>query len=388
MKPVDFDWIERHGAEDPSKLRLKHGKERSEEILQIEMRRKHSNKFASTFNSYPHFYIPTALAAEQATSDRLAEFHASLVEPHSRVVDLTAGLGIDAMAIAMRAESVVAVEQNPTIAEALQLNAVALPNLKVINQDCRVYIKESPHFDVAFIDPARRTPNGSRAFALADCEPDVVAMLPELSKTADTLIVKASPMLDISHSARTLGLSVTEIIALGTTTECKELDFVCRFNTAHSEPVIRAITLAAGIDSRFSFSLSDEFIAKPTFGVPAVGNFIFDPYPAVMKAGPFKILGERFRLKKLGMNTHLWCGTQPVEGFPGATFRVIEVLPYMSKYIKRYASRFPKISVTSRNFDITSDALRSKLGVSDGSLRLFAVNTFDRQKLLITCEKI
>ena len=106
-----------------------------------------------------------------------------------------------------------------------------------------------------------------------------------------------------------------------------------------------------------------------------------------MKAAPLKILGERFGLKKLAPNTHLWTSAEAVGGFPGRTFMVVEALPYMSKHIKRYASRYPKVSVTARNFDMSSDALRAKLRVADGPLRLFAVSN-PPQKLLLTCQEV
>ena len=59
----------------------------------------------------------------------------------------------------------------------------------------------------------------------------------------------------------------------------------------------------------------------------------------------------------------------------------------MSKHNKRYASRYPRVSVTTRNFDISADALRGKLGVKDGPRRLFAISGNDNDKYLITCKE-
>ena len=385
---MDFDWINAHLGDDTSALRLKFGKEHADDILQIEMRRKHASKFSETLKNNPRFIFPTSLAAEQSTSDLLALYHASLLKPGCTVADLTSGMGIDAMAFSGVAARVVAVERDPVIADSLRANARSLSNLTVVNDDCRNFLKSCCRFDVMFIDPARRNASGGRVYALADCEPDVVDLLPAVRQKSSSLIVKASPMLDITHSVGELAPYVARVITLGTTTECKELDLICDFNrSTANEPLIQAVTLAPGFISEFSFYPSREAAAKARFGVPVEGNFIFDPFPAVMKAAPFRLLGEKFNLEKLGSNTHLWFADRPVEDFPGTVWRVVEVLPFMSKHIKRYASRFPKVSVTARNFDISSDALRSKLKVSDGPLRLFAVNAFDGRKLLITCER-
>lgn len=389
MSP-DFQWISLHLNDDTSRLRLKYGKEHADDILQIEMRRKHAAKFRQLLARRPGFIFPAALAAEQATSDRLALFHATLIGRGDRVADLTAGLGVDAIALASVASEVTAVEQNPLLASVLKKNTADMPNFNVVEGDCRDFIKDSVTFDDVFIDPARRAPDGSRIFALAQCEPDVVEMMPRIMQIAPRAIVKASPMLDITRSVDELSPYACRAIALGTPTECKELDLVClrEPDTENGDTLIRAVTLGPDTESEFTFRRSEEENASAQFGVPSAGQYILDPYPAVMKAGPFRLLGQRFGVRKIGSNTHLWFSGTPVDGFPGTAYRIIEVLPYMSKHIKRYSSRFPRVAVTARNFDITSDALRAKLGVSEGDLRLFAVNAFDGRKLLVTCEKI
>lgn len=391
LSPDFFTWIEAHKADDTSKLRLKFGRERAFEILQIECRRKYAAKLADTLRHNPEFIFPTPLSGEQSTSDSLARLHAELLKPGYNVADLTAGLGIDAMAMAKRVgESghVIAVERDETVADALRHNSTQITNLEVINSDCRtlldVWAREGMHFDAVFIDPARRASDGGRVFALNQCEPDVVAMLPLLKSVADRLIVKASPMLDISHTLSLLP-DATEVLVLGTTTECKELDIVCDFTKKTPvSPKIKAITIAQGVHNVYTFTREEEAEAKAEYGLPEVGGYVYDPYPAVMKAAPFKLL-SRAPLKALGPNTHLWCSAQLVDDFPGRSYIVEEILPYMSKHIKRYAARYPKISVTARNFDMTSDQLRAKLKVKDGPGRLFAVTAYNGQKILISC---
>lgn len=386
---LDFHWIEEHFKDDPSKLRLKYGKEHAADILQIEMRRKHSAKFERTLEANPQFIFPTSLAAEQATSDRISAFHASLISDGREVVDLTAGLGGDCRAFAAKATRVVAVERDELLADVLKQNSANFHNISVVNEDCEQYLKSCPGADVAFIDPARRDEKGGRVFALKDCSPNVIELLPMIESKFRELIIKASPMLDITHSVSEIGPSVRTVIALGTPTECKELDFICVFDDKAPEKIdIKAVTVGSDFMSEFSFTEQEEAAGKSLFGVPQAGQYIYDPYPSVMKAGPFKLLGSKFGIKKIGSNTHLWFADTVIDDFPGSIYRIVEVLPYMSKHIKRYASRFPRVSVTARNFDISSDALRAKLSVKDGELRLFAVNAFDGRKLLITCEKI
>lgn len=393
--PSDFfQWIDAHASDDPSKLRLKYGRERAGEILQIECRRKYASKLGQTLKDDPEFIFPTALSGEQSTSDRLAAFHASLLGSSLRVVDLTAGLGIDAMAMARHvgaAGHVIAVERDEAVADALRHNARNLTNLEVINSDCRtlldVWAQEGMKFDCVFVDPARRDNAGGRVYALDQCEPDVVAMLPLLATVTRRLIIKASPMLDIAHTLSLLPQAV-RVVVLGTTTECKELDVECVFGLdKYPEPKIEAVTIGTGLHSRFTFTRSDEASAEVDYAMPVAGQYILEPYPAVMKAAPFRMLAATFGLAKPAPNTQLWSAPAVPAGFPGRAYEVEEVLPYMSKHIKRYASRYPRVSVTTRNFDPGADALRAKLGVKDGPRRMFAVTDAHGNKYLITCKE-
>lgn len=392
--PGFFDWIESHINDDTSRLRLKYGSDFADEILQIECRRKFSAKLSQTLAADPEFIFPSMLSGEQSTGDLLASWHASAFNENERIADLTAGLGIDAMHAAGRVGHggcVVAVEINPSVSGALEWDTRHFPWLEVVTADCREIVRawsaDGIRFNCVFIDPARRAADGGRVYSLADCEPDVISMLPELRKITSQLIIKASPMLDISHTAELLP-EATEIVCLGTSTECKELDIKIDFNIAEkSDMRISAVTVSKDSVTEFSFKRTEEQNASTSYGAPTVGGYVLDPFSAVMKAAPLKLLGERYGITKAGPNSHLWFSPSPVEGFPGRQYRVAEILPYMSKHIKRYASVHPAVGVTVRNFDMTAEALRAKLRVKDGAARLFAVTLIDGRKLLITCDE-
>ena len=165
-----FDWVEKNIKADPAALRLKYAGKKgdidySAAILQIECRRKFGKKLQETLAAFPEFYFPSTLAGEQASSDVLAEYHSSLVPEGLSVVDLTSGLGIDVIHMARRASSVVAVERNRELVDALTYNAKGLAESSVVEpvcSDCVDFIdkciESGRHFDMAFIDPARGLP--------------------------------------------------------------------------------------------------------------------------------------------------------------------------------------------------------------------------------------
>lgn len=381
----DFQWIAEHAAEDVTRLRLRYGAERADDILQIECRQRFGGKLRHTLAANPEFVFPTALAGEQSTSEALAAYHSSLLEEGECVADLTAGLGVDAMAMSLKA-NVVAVEMEQLKIDALQLNARHLPRLQAVCADCRQWLAEQGDgaFTTVFIDPARRAANGGRVYALSECEPNVVAMLPQLCRVCNRLIIKASPMLDITHTLSLLPDAV-RVIALGTTTECKELVIECRFDAAVAEPTIEAVTLNVdgAVVSQMQFLRSEEVSAEAECAELRPGMWLYDPYPAVMKAAPMRLLGSRYGVCKLAPQSHLWLSVARVDNFPGHAYRVERVEQCSSRILKQLANQRVKASITTTNFPMTADVLRARLRAADGPARLFASTDAAGRRVLI-----
>ena len=331
----------------------------------------------------PYFLFPTALSAEQCTSDILADFHASLIAPGCTMLDLTCGLGIDVYHAARRASEVTAVDMNPEITGAVRHNAAALghDNITAVTADCREFIKSTDkHYDIVFIDPARRGTNGERRYRLTDCSPDVTSMLDDIAAVADRLILKASPMLDITQVLRELP-HTTDIYVTGTSTECKEIVADVIFDNKHtSEPVIHVMTPMYD----FSFTQSEEASATPDYDLPVAGEYLYEPGAAVMKAAPFKLLSQRYGLKKLHPNTHLYHSAARIADFPGETWHIDRVADFSSHEIKTISRQYDRLNIATRNFDMPADTLRKKLKVKDGGAqRLIAATLADNSKAML-----
>lgn len=367
---------------DPQALRLKyHGKTLPDinielAITQIECRKKFATKLRPLLDACRCFLFPSVLAGEQATSCRMAQVHLSLIPEGATVVDLTAGLGVDAFAMAAARHQTRAIELDGARYDALVHNARELGLSHMIgisHGDCAKVLDGM--YDVAFIDPARRAADGSRIFALSDCQPDVTAMLPIIREHAHTLIVKASPMLDITRLAAQLP-GCTRIVALGNNRECKELVAIVDLHSCElGSYTVSAITMGTDDITAFDFSPMAERQAECDYGISRNALYMYEPYPSTMKAAPFKLLSQQFDLQKVSANTHLYTSGTIIDGFPGETLEIWKILPYQSKHIKTLRLEFPQINVTTRNFDLSADALRKKLKVKDGGeLRLFAFN--------------
>ncbi len=400
MKVCDnefWTWVEAHINYDPIKLRLKYCASSDASVYdaairQIECRKRFGKKLAETLGAAPRFYFPTKLSGEQSTSDLLAAYHAEFIFSGEPLIDLTSGLGIDVFHCAKASNEVVAVERSAELADALRYNAseLAICNLSIICDDCRAIVsKAEKSYPSAFIDPARRSADGGRIFSLSDCEPDVVAMLPELKKMCRRLIVKMSPMLDINHTLETLG-SCSRLISLGNTTECKELLAVIDFDNAEAITIIEGTTLRADKRVEFKYTQPEEDAAPiPRYTIPDIGDYFYEPYPAVMKLGANKLLAHRFNLSGFHPNCRLYHSTQFVDDFPGEIFKVEAVLDFSSKILKRFKHNYPQINVGARNFGMSAEVLRAKLGVKDGGdKRVIGITDRNNTRRLIIIQPI
>ena len=135
----------------------------------------------------------------------------------------------------------------------------------------------------------------------------------------------------------------------------------------------------------FHFSLREETEAVAELAAPSeITGFLYEPSPAMLKSGAFKLPAVRFGLRKISASTHFYTAPAPVGHFPGKIRRIIEVLPFHKAAIRDFRKKYPSCSVTARNFPMTSEELRRRLGTSESdTLRVLATIASDGSRLLI-----
>lgn len=390
-----FDWIERHLDDDPKSLALKYSGKADWipfAVTQIECRKRSSKKLSETLKNR-RFVFPSLLSAEQSTSDLVASFHASLISGCSSVLDLTCGLCIDAFHIAESAKSVTAIDINPSAVECARHNATILgiDNIDVVCKDCAQFLQaHNDKYDVVFIDPARRSSSGGRVYALSDCQPDVVKLMPLIKREAKRLIIKMSPMLDPQQIIKELP-NIKRLYSIGTSNECKELVAEIIFDEANDDIELQAVTMQGSYDEggeKMTFYLNDEISSSLTYQTPLPGNFLYVPYPSVSKLMPFKLLSERFGIGKLAVNSHIYASPVYTEQFPGHIYNIESVVPFTKAEIKKFSAQYPQINIATRNFMLSPEELRKRLKTKDGGNHyLFATTLQDSNKVLIVCTR-
>lgn len=384
------DYIERHASDDTVKLLLKRDSnvsfDKAFAVTQIECRQKSKSKIPEVLE-HRHFLFPKPINAEQCTHEQVAKFHASLFSPSDSVLDMTMGLGIDSYYIAQRVHALVAIECDEEVAEIGQYNFSLLnPKVEVLHGDSTEWLKASTrHFDTIFIDPARRSDAGRRLYGLADCRPNVLSLLPLAQQRAQRLIIKASPMLDLTQSVKALGHSVSDVYAISVKNDCKELLFCLDFCMPPEHVALHAINFDSTLQA---FDISHPATSRPPAPLTQPA-FIYEPNASIMKIGCFDALAAATGATQLAQNSHLYVSDTLLEGFPGRRFKIKQMIPFKDKEIKTWSKQFKQLNIATRNFRLSPEALKKRLGVQDGgSDYLFATTLADSTPVLFLCAKV
>ena len=336
---------------------------------------------------------PTRLAWEQCSGEAAARHKADVVTrllppvKRGRMVDLTGGLGVDFSFLAPLFREAVYVEQQAVLCETAHHNfpLLGLTHAEVVCGTAEDFLNRMPPADFIFLDPARRDKAGRKTVLIQDCTPDVEALLPRLLEKAPLVMVKLSPMLDIRHAVKSLQGHVHEVEVVETAGECKELLLVLRADGTVDEP---KTTVVRGCPV-LSFFTSEERNAAVSFCEhPAPGDYLFEPCAALLKAGAFRLVAERFGLKKVAADSHLYIGMESLPSFPGRSFRIQEVTGFDKAALRRLRQTTERANLTLRNFPGTTEALRKKLKLKDGGdTYLFATTLQDGKHVLLVTQK-
>lgn len=380
--------------------------------LAIQCRRRMKEKVPVYYAVAGLRYVST-LSAEQCSSQKTAQFKAQVAaeildgsggqaglgadpglagkRPQAwNIADLTGGMGVDAMVFSQVAAEVLYNEMNPVLAEATAHNFALLGINNVRFSQWEVKTAEKSGIsdaggsdesedtskasaesiwaaldafrpDLIFLDPARRSDSGAKVFRLEDCSPNLLELKDDLLARCPRLLVKLSPMADISAIAQALGSNVKQVYLVASDGECKEM--LVHLDREHNGAYDIVVHEEGGT---FAFTPEEErqAVARKADSLDEWQDCpaLFDPGKALLKAGCFKLLSQRFGLTKLATSTHLYGG--PIESLPaglGRCWLIDRVLPFSSHTLKALGCEYPPMDVTARNIPLTSQQLAQRI---------------------------
>jgi len=366
------NYIDQNLNSDLTKLLLKKSPfdnvSMQEIVQQIKGRKTAEKKFP--FLTKEGIVFPPNLNLEQASSQSTAEYKAQNLSGKS-FLDLTCGFGIDAYFLSKNFDEVTLIEQNPELISIVENNWKALDRkANFINENLEVFLeslrepqadKQSQiknKFDIVYLDPARRDRQNKKKFLLEDLSPNLLEIEEQLHSISDKIIVKLSPLIDISYLISELR-NITEIQIIAVRNEVKELLLIIENKeqrTKNKDVEIRCVNLESD-EPEFLFNFNDEKSAKSEFSESL--KFLYIPNNSILKAGAFNIISEKFGLKKLHPNTHFYTSEHKIENFPG---RVLEIEKIDAKDLKKGE----KYNLISKNYPLKPEEIKKKYKLNDG----------------------
>ncbi len=404
-----LEFVSQHLSDDTTRLILDKGKwpgiDMETAVNCIESRRKLKGKVNEWYEN-PGLVFPLKLSAEQCSSSATGLYKAALAERIAdkekwRLADLTGGLGVDSWFFAKRAEKVLYNEMQAVLCEAAEHNFKALgsDNILIHNsiaeRDTISGIIEGFDPDIIYMDPARRGEGGKKVFLIEECTPDVLTLKDEIFRFCRHILIKLSPMADITMACERLGKTCREVHIVSSEGECKELliwmdrDWDKRYN-------ITAVELPAGFPDKPAATLTfypEEEKSGYAEAATEMGEYLFEPGKSLTKAGAFNVTAKHFQLSKFGKSTHYYTTSDSskidtLKGF-GKVFKILNSESLDKRSIKEAGKNHPKAEVTARNIPMTSDALRKKIGcASGGEVHIFGLKSDSAGALLIICKRI
>lgn len=375
---------------------------------------------APLWYSCPSLVYPFSVSVEQGSSQATAMFKQQIISEllsgkEIITADLTGGMGIDSFFISRIAGKHYYFERNSELCAATEYNFgqlgaenIVCNNSDITINDCAALRElEGKGVSLIYIDPARRTQTGGKAILLQDYEPNILELQERLFAVSRHILVKVSPMADIKLNLKHLPQTAA-IWVVAVENECKELLFLLDRQHPGSEPPIfcdvvllsnsqiisNIKNLPEGSSENNSadyqlivqedkITITEEEQAVATYATE-VGKYLYEPNKALLKAGAFKLISQRYGCRKLAPSTHLYTSDSLIENFPGKTFIVEECIPFNKKSLKEIAARYPKADITARNFVMDTNALKKLSGIKDGGNRhIFATTLSNGNKVIV-----
>lgn len=358
-------------------------------LQQVEGRQRTHDKLP-TFAQIEDWWYPVRLSCEQCSSEATARYKAAIIRQLGKkqdiLIDLTGGYGVDTYFLSEQTTQAHYVERNE------ELCRIAQHNFQIANKPIHVHNTSAEDFlaqysmagsvssdvkkeVVVYLDPARRDAHGGKVFRIEDCEPNIIKILSSLRTISNTILIKFSPMLDITSALQSLG-NEWDVHVVALHNEVKEIIFVTGNNRIH------AVNILHEGNDQFSFTRSEEKSALCAMA-DCICEYIYEPNAAIIKAGAFRLVSERYQLHKLDHNTHLYTADQLIEDFPGRVWKVTAQPIKNQRDIA--ALDIQRAAILTRNYPLTPEQLRKKFKLQESdSYFLIGARIANKPILLLT----
>ena len=386
LHPDVQDFITKNLTIDIAKIILKGSKFPNVSVQELAnqiVAKQKSQKKLPTFFHKRNIYFPNKINIEQTSSEVAASYKSQLVSGKT-LIDITGGFGIDSYYFSKQFKDIIHCEINEDLAKIVDHNFKELnvSNCTTFSGNGIKFLKENKAtFSCIYIDPSRRNDIKGKVFLLKDCQPYVPPKIDFLFTKANQILVKLSPILDITNTINDLK-NVKEIHVVAVNNEVKELLFLLEKNY-EAYISIKTVNLKKEVKSIFNFKYKSA--VSSTYSAPK--KYLYEPNAAILKSGGFHEVSNQLNIDKIHNNTHLYTSNDIIN-FPGRSFSIESIIPYHKKRIQKQLN-LKQANITTRNFPKTVAQLRKETKLKDGgNTYLFFCKDVEENLIVIVCKKL
>lgn len=332
-----------------------------------ELRRKAAGKFSRATQMWFD-----RVGLEQSTAEAVARHKARrfFEAGEKRVGDLCCGIGADSIALA---EQVCVLSWDVQESRCLMTgwNADVYGVGERIQPVCADVEQLARFPPLVHIDPDQRTRGGQRSRRVERMRPGL-AFVRHLQEETRGGAVKLSPAANFAGAFRGVEFELVSLHG-----ECREC--TVWFGELGQAGVWRATVLPAG----------ETLSGNPLDAVASLSplrRYVYDPDPAVVRAGLVDLLAERLGLCRLDAAEEYLTSEEAVSSPFVSVFEVRDVLPNNERAIRQYFRRsdFGEVEIKCRRIPVAVEKFRRRLELSgsQGGVLLF-VRTEDKARAVV-----
>jgi len=336
-------------------------------------------KAVSKFGEFAGGMLFTPAGLEQATRLAVGAQHAARFRSAGirRVMDITAGIGADAMVLAGVGLDVVAVELDEATASVATVNLRYFPEVEVRHGDGLA--QDMTGIDGVWADPARRTSSGARRHDPSAYEPSLDAVL-ALRKQVGAMGIKVGP--GMPHSAIPVDAEAQWVSFGGDVVELT----LWFGSVAPTGPGRSALLLTP--DGTHVITADSDAAEPPPVG--PVGAYLYEPDGAVIRAGLVSTIAAQVR-GRLVDPTIAYVTSDEYVPTPAATaYRVDDQLPFGLKSLRSYLRQrdIGSLTIKKRGTAVVPEELRKRLDLRGGKAATIVLTRVAGKQSVLVVEPI
>lgn len=342
-----------------------------------------SKKKLGTWFATNNIYYPAKLSIEQTSSEITAQYKSQLVLGDA-IIDITGGFGVDCYYFSKHFKKVLHCEINEDLSRIVKHNyqQLKVDNIETFSGNGFDFLKTNKqNFDCIYIDPSRRNDLKGKVFLLKDCLPYVSPKIDFFFSKAKYILIKVSPILDISNTIKDLK-NVKEVHIVAINNEVKELLFL--LEKEYTDFIeVKTINFQRENKQEFNFNLEEKVVSDYTKPL----TYLYEPNSAILKSGGFHQISKKLNISKLHQHSHLYTSKELID-FPGRCFKIIHNINYDKKELRKMLPN-KKANITTRNFPKTVVQFRKETKIKDGGeVYMFLTTDLNNKYKVLICDKL